>query len=278
MQKADQQGFTLIEMSIVLVIIGLIVGGVLAGQTLIRAAQIRGVIKEEMQFETAVRIFMMKYDCLPGDCANASQFLPGVTNGDGDWSICGSTKDYATVCATGPYESFYAIQHLAAAELLEWPVSTPLDASVQFNGTMLATPGRNIPASASYSGGGWTIISPAKFVGSAWNDPYCAAAINPIPNQIIFAGEFWGGQPGLATPAGNSFLSGADASSIDSKIDDGQPFTGKVQAFNNAGYGNYYTNLTGGCTNANMSSGTYVISGANTGPGLIFLTNFETHE
>jgi prepilin-type N-terminal cleavage/methylation domain-containing protein len=47
-------GFTLIEMSIVLVIIGLIVGGVLVGQDLIRAAYIRAQITQIEKFNTAV--------------------------------------------------------------------------------------------------------------------------------------------------------------------------------------------------------------------------------
>jgi prepilin-type N-terminal cleavage/methylation domain-containing protein len=106
-RRASLPGFTLIEMSIVLVIIGLIVGGILVGQTLIKAAQIRGVIKEEVQFETAVNTFFGKYDCMPGDCANITTFLPaatgcgtlspsgGVCNGNGDGLVCGSAADDA---------------------------------------------------------------------------------------------------------------------------------------------------------------------------------------
>src|ERR1019366_6843373 len=68
-------GFTLIEMSIVLVIIGLIVGSVLVGRDLIRAAELRSVISEVEKYKTAVMTFKGKYDCLPGDCANATTFL-----------------------------------------------------------------------------------------------------------------------------------------------------------------------------------------------------------
>ena len=60
-------GFTLIEMSIVLVIIGLVVGGVLVGQDLIRAAYVRAQISQIEKFNTAVNTFYGKYGALPGD-------------------------------------------------------------------------------------------------------------------------------------------------------------------------------------------------------------------
>src|ERR1035441_8304528 len=63
----DSSGFTLIEMAIVLVIIGLIVGGVLVGQDLIKAAEVRAQISQIEKYNTAVNTFRGKYDALPGD-------------------------------------------------------------------------------------------------------------------------------------------------------------------------------------------------------------------
>src|SRR5580698_8278077 len=83
----SEKGFTLIELSIVLVIIGLIVGGVLVGQDLIHAAGVRATISQIEKYNTAVNTFRAKYDCLPGDCANAAQFgfVPrGQYAGEGD--------------------------------------------------------------------------------------------------------------------------------------------------------------------------------------------------
>lgn len=69
-------GFTLIELSIVLVIIGLIVGGILTGWDLINVAAIRAQLSQIEKYNTAVRTFQGKYGGLPGDLtlSNASSF------------------------------------------------------------------------------------------------------------------------------------------------------------------------------------------------------------
>src|SRR5271155_2823005 len=84
-----QHGFTLIELSIVLVIIGLIVGGVLVGQDLIRAAEVRATIAQIEKYNTAVNTFRGKYNALPGDmnAATATAFnftARGAFAGEGD--------------------------------------------------------------------------------------------------------------------------------------------------------------------------------------------------
>ena len=75
MQHPSCNGFTLIELSIVLVIIGLIVGGVLVGRDLIYAAQWRRTMSDIEQFKTAITTFRGKYNCIPGDCPNAYDFF-----------------------------------------------------------------------------------------------------------------------------------------------------------------------------------------------------------
>ena len=76
-----------------MVIIGLIIGGVLVGKDLIASAEIRATVSVYQQLDAAVNTFKTKYNCLPGDCPNASDFgftpPAGYTtiNGDGNGHI-----------------------------------------------------------------------------------------------------------------------------------------------------------------------------------------------
>src|ERR1700728_1140025 len=86
------RGFTLIELSIVLVIIGLIVGGILVGQSLISAAGVRATISQIEKYNTAANNFREKYGYLPGDInvTEAAQFgvaARGQYSGEGDGKV-----------------------------------------------------------------------------------------------------------------------------------------------------------------------------------------------
>lgn len=75
-QKA---GFTLIELSIVLVIIGFLVGGVLVGQTLLTAAAVRAQATQIEKYNAAVNTFYGKFQYLPGDMPQAAVQQWGFT-------------------------------------------------------------------------------------------------------------------------------------------------------------------------------------------------------
>jgi len=79
-----RNGFTLVEISIVLVIIGFIAGGILVGRTMIETAESRSVMSQMEKVQTAVTTFKIKYNCIPGDCSSASALSLGTSgNGDG---------------------------------------------------------------------------------------------------------------------------------------------------------------------------------------------------
>jgi prepilin-type N-terminal cleavage/methylation domain-containing protein len=83
-----QNGFTLIEIAIVLVIIGLLLGGVLKGQELITGARVRNLIQQQDGVKAAYFGFLDRYRALPGDFSGAKAAINGVTNdGDGDGKI-----------------------------------------------------------------------------------------------------------------------------------------------------------------------------------------------
>lgn len=85
-----QHGFTLIEIAIVLVIIGLLLGGVLKGQELITSARVRNLIATQDGIKAAYFGFLDRYRALPGDYSAATTNVPGCTacqNGNNDGQI-----------------------------------------------------------------------------------------------------------------------------------------------------------------------------------------------
>jgi prepilin-type N-terminal cleavage/methylation domain-containing protein len=85
-----QSGFTLIEIAIVLVIIGLLLGGVLKGQELITSARVRNLISTQDGVKAAYFGFLDRYRSLPGDYSGATVNIPncaGCQNGNNDGQI-----------------------------------------------------------------------------------------------------------------------------------------------------------------------------------------------
>ena len=90
-----QAGFTLIEIAIVLVIIGLLLGGVLKGQELITAARVRNLISTQDGVKAAYFGFLDRYRALPGDYSGASANIPGCAaclNGNNNGQISGADE------------------------------------------------------------------------------------------------------------------------------------------------------------------------------------------
>jgi len=206
-------GFTLIELSIVLVIIGFIVGGVLVGQSLIHSAALNKIHTEVESYRTATNTFLVKYQCLPGDCANATNFLgtnslgcaawppnpgwaTGTCNGDGNSQI-----NYAP-------EGYLAWQQLGMAGLIAGNYS---------GGGTISVIGINVPASA---------YSPA--VGYSFNYAYFSGSYSGtgIPGDALSNRLVLGMQSNPWTYG--PFLSVTDIYSMDVKFDDGLPASGRI--------------------------------------------------
>ena len=83
-----RKGFTLIELSIVLMILFLIVGGIVGGKNLIESMRTYLLIKEVKSYLDAIKKFEVTYGALPGDMRTATDYWPSSTNGDGDGFIC----------------------------------------------------------------------------------------------------------------------------------------------------------------------------------------------
>lgn len=79
--KSKQSGFTLVEIAIVLVIIGLLLGGVLKGQAMIDSAKVKALANEMKAVQTAYNAYQDKFRAIPGDDSIATTHLGATVNG-----------------------------------------------------------------------------------------------------------------------------------------------------------------------------------------------------
>lgn len=225
-----RHGFSLVELSIVLVILGLLVGGILAGQSLIHAAELRTVTTETQRFTTALYAFRNKYMALPGDMPNATAFWTslGGTGADATCQNISATGtptcngngngDIGTSAVTND-ERLRAWQHLANAGLIEGQY-TGIPGS---GGAYHMIAGQNVPV-ARVSGGAYHIMT-----------GHAGRAVADGPGSH-FAGV-WGltDEIRASTSAGayQPVFIPADLWNLDTKMDDGRPATGGVFTYRN---------------------------------------------
>jgi prepilin-type N-terminal cleavage/methylation domain-containing protein len=251
-----QKGFSLVELSIVLVILGLLTGGILTGQSLIKAAELRAVTTEVSHFQAAVHTFQQKYFALPGDLSNATSFW-GVfgtgtcptgsgagtqtCNGDGDGIVEGGVANQAG-------EIFLFWQHLANAGLIEGAYTGKAGSGSTWD---IAGWGINAPGS-KLSNAGWITIDHYTNSGYANDNTwYGNFQFGAIENT-------WGN----VTPV----LTTEEAWNIDKKIDDGRPQKGNVWAGN-------WSQCTNSASSADVN-GSYQLSTTGTVCGLMFNNNY----
>ena len=218
----SRKAFTLIELSVVLVVIGLIVAAVVAGQNLVSQAKLRNLIKEQENTRQAISAFKLRFSALPGDFSNAYAFWGSSCaaggaadcNGDGDSQIEISGTD-----VNDGMEGYRFWQHLNLAGIYPGSYTgigagTDADASAP-EGTINV----NIPASKVTGVG----ITPIYNSGTT----YLTASYSG--NILLF-----GGAVTDEIAAANRF-SAPDAYSVDVKADDGAPTSGTMRSKGSSG-------------------------------------------
>ena len=225
MSQADarQRGFTLIEMSIVLVIIGLIIGGILKGQELIESARIKNVINQIDIVRTATNAFQDRFNSLPGDYNQPIITSAPVGNQDGIIAVSGVTAAYASTgaiagAAKNAGELQFFFDQLIAANLLG-------------GGAMIKSGGT---APTNFAGG----ANPSPFPSSAYPQSGLSiaygthsgdTAANPeakTTNWLIMSK--WGTT--IIQTSATAIVSPSRAFQLDAKYDDGTPLGGNIRS------------------------------------------------
>ena len=218
-----RSAFSLVELSIVLVILGLLTGGILGGQSLIRAAELRSISADQQRYFAAIQAFRDKYMGIPGDLTNATAFwgkdntrcasqngtaaTPGTCNGNGNGAV---DSNYI--------ENYRAWQHLALAGLIEGSYSGYVDSVA---GSTPPVIGRDVPASKMSSR--YWVLAQFTQLGTINYEVGFSGLPDIRDNYLYFSAvnaAYWNNPMALKPE---------EAWNIDTKMDDGRPATGKVR-------------------------------------------------
>lgn len=211
--KQNDVGFTLVEISIVMIIIGLLIGGTFGGMKLIENMQVNKTIQDIKSIESAAMTFKDTYGRLPGDMTNTAARLPNCTDapcatgGNGNRII--GTQNLWLSAITNTSENFTFWHHLQASDIVSFGVKNTLDTSF----------GEGQPDSPI--NGGYRI--------SNYNSAWFVAGSRPNQGTAVIIGSH--GSDSLNGPAGPYACKCSAVRSIDAKIDDTFPYDGVIQGW-----------------------------------------------
>ncbi|MFM9890512.1 MAG: prepilin-type N-terminal cleavage/methylation domain-containing protein [Rickettsiales bacterium] len=224
--KPAQSGFTLVELAIVLVIIGLIIGGVLVGQDLIKAATIRSVVTDIEKINAGATTFRGKYNGLPGDLLNtrATEFglNTAATDGNRDGTAGRGNGDNVIEGCASAGNGFGCENALFWADLSR---AAMIPGAFNTYTTTLATVAVNTMG---------TYVPKTKLRDAALLSVFNLSGRNYLAlgrqNNAAIAAVGAAGAITYDADTTTAAVTPLEARGIDEKIDDGTPLTGTVLA------------------------------------------------
>jgi len=264
-----RQAFTLLELSIVLVIIGLLIGGIFVGQSLIHTAQLNAVISEFNRYQAATQNFKMQYQALPGDMNNATNIwgaqnaTPATcrTTASTTTATCNGDGNGILADSAGSDELFRFWQHLANAKMIEGQYQGIGTVSTVIG----ATGGVSTPAS-KYPNAAWSVqVASIYNAGSADPLSIAAFATDYGTGHVFILGATNGGDSSASAPA----FSPRDVWAIDKKVDDGMPAQGNVMVLSPFGF----AFCTSASNNTTLNA-TYALTTTSNQCSIFFIAGF----
>lgn len=234
--KKPISGFTLVELSIVILIIGILVAGVTGGAKLIEQAELRGVISDMKYYEVAMRSFQLQYDAVAGDFKGAASHFTGctVTNshcgGNGDGIIEFNLGNVGLGVGTGD-EAVRAMRHLYLAGMIA--EAGTLLPPANYDGFTSLTSAGYFPK-ARISGSSYVITTSTPGVGNSGINMSCYNGTTTFTHpwtatEKVTSIQIWATNSS-GTIAGNckGGIEAAKAYQIDKKMDDASDASGAI--------------------------------------------------
>lgn len=243
----SRHAFSLVEMAVVIAIIGLLAGGVVAGQSLFKTSQLRSLGDQIARHANAVMQFEQEFNALPGDMSNATSYWGAADSGDGLGADCYDLIKTTTTCngtgnrvvhqsETGTAdgtETYLMWQHLSLAGLIPGSYSGRTNTLGTY-GTKAGTNTPDLPYTATMVAYSWGNTAGYCYTADTVDYYQGCYGLTFIVTYSIYTAPGW---------AGTHLLYPDEMQMLDRKLDDGMP-----------GYGVFRTYRSGSCASSSSST------------------------